>query len=43
MDTKLNKRTSFHPQIDGKTKVVNRIVVHLLRGYFGKNPKMWDE
>ena len=43
MDTKLKKRTTFHPQTDGKKKVVNRTVVHLLRGYYSKHPKFWDE
>ena len=43
MDTKLKKGTSFHPQTDGKTEVVNRTIVHLLRGYFHKHPKLWDE
>ena len=43
MGTKLKKSTSFHPQADGQTKVVNRTVVHLLRGYCIKHPKLWDE
>jgi hypothetical protein len=43
MDTKLKKRTSFHPQTDGQTKVVNRIVVHLLSAYCNKHPILWDE
>jgi hypothetical protein len=43
MDTRLKKRTSFHPQTDGQTEVVNKIVVHLLREYFNKHPKLWDE
>ena len=43
IDTKLNKSTTFHPQTDGQTKVVNWIVVHLLRGYCVKHPKLWDE
>ena len=43
MNTKLKKSTAFHPQIDGKTEVVNITVVHLLRGYCSKHPKLWDE
>jgi hypothetical protein len=43
MDTKLKKSTTFHPQTDGQTKVVNRTVVHLLHGYCNKHPKLWDE
>ena len=43
MDTKLKKSTYFHLQIDGQIEVVNRTVVHLLRAYCNKHPKLWDE
>ena len=43
MDTKLKKTTTFHPQTDGQIKVVNRTIVHILRGYCSKHPKIWDE
>ena len=43
MDTKLKRSTTFHPQTSRHTDVVNRKVVHLLRGYCNKHPKLWDE
>jgi hypothetical protein len=43
LDTKLTKSMSFHPQIDGQTKVVNRMIVNILRMYNSKNPHTWDE
>lgn len=43
MDTQLKESTSFHPHRDEQTEVVNKTVVHLLRGYCGKHTKMWDE
>ena len=43
MDTKLTKSTAFHPQIDGQTKVVNQMVVHILRIYNSKHPHTWDD
>jgi len=43
MDTQLKKNTAFYPQTDGQTEVVNRTVIHLLRGYCSKHPKIWDE
>ena len=43
MDTKLKRSTTFHPQTKGHIEVVNRTMVHLLRGCCGKHPKLWDE
>ena len=43
MDTKLKKSKTFHPWTDGQTEVVNRTVIHLLRCYYIKHPKLWDE
>jgi hypothetical protein len=43
METKLKKSTTFHPQTDGQTKVVNRTIVHILHGYCSKHPNLWDE
>jgi hypothetical protein len=43
MDTKLTKSTSFHPQTDGQTEVVNKMIVHIMRMYKYKNPHTWDE
>jgi len=43
MDTKLTKFTSFHPQTDGQTEVVNGLIVHILCMYNSKHPLTWDE
>jgi len=43
MDTKLKKSTTFHTQIDGQIEMVNKTIIHLLRGYCSKHPKLWDE
>eukprot|EP00253_Pinus_taeda_P026586 PITA_26586 len=43
LDTKLTKSTTFHPQTDGQTKVVNKMIVDILPMYNFKNPRTWDE
>jgi hypothetical protein len=43
LDTKLTKSTTFHPQTDGQTKVVNWMIVHILCMYNSKHPRAWDE
>ena len=43
IDTKLKRSTSFHPQTNGQTEVVNITVVLFLRGYYNEHPKLWDE
>jgi hypothetical protein len=43
LDTKLTKSTSFHPQTDGQTEVVNQMIVHILCMYNSKHPRTWDE
>jgi hypothetical protein len=43
LDTKLTKSTSFHPQTNGQTEVVNRVVMHILQIYNSKHPCTWDD
>ena len=43
LDTKLTKSIAFHPQNDGQTEVVNRMIVHILCMYNSKHPCTWDE
>ena len=43
MDTKLTQSTTFHPQIDEQTEVVNRMIAHILQMYNSKHPRTWDE
>jgi hypothetical protein len=43
LDTKLTKSIAFHPQTDGQTKVVNRMIMHIPHMYNSKHLRTWDE
>jgi hypothetical protein len=43
LDTMLTKSTTFHPQTDGQTEVINRMIVHILCMYNSNHPCTWDE
>jgi hypothetical protein len=43
LDMKLTKSMAFHPQTDGQTKVVNRMIVHILCMYNSKHHNTWDD
>jgi hypothetical protein len=43
LDTKITKSTALHPQTNGQTEVINRMVVHILCMYNSKHPRTWDE
>ncbi|TYK23171.1 Ty3/gypsy retrotransposon protein [Cucumis melo var. makuwa] len=41
--TKLNRSSSYHPQTDGQTKVVNKSVEAYLRCFCGEKPREWSQ
>ena len=43
LDTNLIKSTTLHPQTDGQTEVVNKMIIHILCTYNSKHPRTWDE
>jgi hypothetical protein len=43
LDTELTKSITFNTQTDVQTKVVNQMIMHILRMYNSKHPRTWDE
>ena len=42
LGTNLIFSSSYHPQIDGQTEVVNRSLGNILRSLVYEHPKQWD-
>jgi hypothetical protein len=43
LETKLLFSTTYHPQMDGQTEVVNRTLSTMLRAVLKTNLKLWEE
>ena len=43
LDTKFTKSTTFHPQIDGQTNVINKKVIHIMCMYNSEHANTWGE
>ena len=43
LETMINFNTSYHPEMDGKTKRTNQIIEDMLRMYVMKKPTKWDD
>lgn len=43
LDTKLTKSMNFHPQMDGRIEVLNKMIINILRMYNSENICTWDE
>ena len=40
--TKLQMSTAYHPQTDGQTEVVNKVITQTLRAFIGPSQTDWD-
>ena len=43
LGTQLNFNTTCHPQTDGKTKRVNKIIEYMIRMYVMDKPGKWED